>query len=777
MREWRTKGVRRGWLQSYVIVLLIPIVMMTATYWQTRHVINDEIHRANSALLSQLKLEIENYTDYVYRLSEMISLNPKVRSIISNQLNIDAKERLNMKHAIADFRSYNIANRFVDHFYVYFGSGNFILTDSSYYEDELYYELNYSQSDLSLADWRSELAKEHRGRFMSIGEFSQGARPGIMYAQSLHFPGKGESAGTTLVIELNQSRLMESIRNVQSYNQGGVYILDDENRLLASSERGSERERSFRLPEGKDDSSGTVTEEWDGKPMTLSYIKSETTGWKIIYALPSELYSQKAEYVRNLSVLMLALAAVLGSVLSVWMAKRNYDPLRKLVRNVAARSEIEPSGERKGTEYDYLEEALDNTLDRYKLMNQTIERQNQALRSSLLARLLKGRIKEGIPIAEVLPDHGLRLRGSGVAVMLFYLEDYSGFFRIDEQDAEKKREFVQLVMTNIVEELASQEHQGWMIEIDDMLACIFNFNQETSQEAALAYLKRVAEEAQRFIGSRFQILFTVSVSSIRHSVEELPSAYQEAMEAMEYRMLQSGQSIIWYEGTIVRELAYVYSIEKEQQLINCVNAGDFAAAKATLDEIIDSNLEQKNVSADLIRCLLFDMCSTMMKAGMEANLAREELYEENLAAIRELSSGSTVMVMRERMSQFLQRICSLAEERRKKSKHRLYDGVIELIEEKYGDNNLGINRIAEQFDVHPSYLSRYFKEQSGETLTEYINKRRIEKSKTLLQQNDIYIKDISDMVGFFSISTFIRLFKKYEGITPSAYREIHHAQN
>ena len=777
MQGWRAKGVQRRWLQSYAIVLLIPIIMMTATYWQTRHVINDEIHRANSALLSQLKLEIENYTDYVYRLSEMISLNPKVRSIISNQQNIDAKDRLNMKHAIADFKSYNIANRFVDHFYIYFSAGNFVLTDSSYYEDELYYELNYSQSDLSLTSWRSNLAEEHRGRFMSLGEFSEGARPGIMYAQSLHFPSKGESVGTTLVIELNQSRLMESIRNLQSYNQGSVYILDDEDRLLASSEQASAQERSFQLPESKNDSSGTVTEDWDGKPMTLSYIKSETTGWKIIYALPSELYSQKAEYIRNLSVLMLAIAAVLGSILSVWMAKRNYDPLQRLVRNVAARSEIEPSRGSKGTEYDYLEEALDNTLDRYKLMNQTIERQNKALRSSLLARLLKGRIKDGVPIAEVLPDHGLSLRGSGVAVMLFYLEDFSGFFRIDEQDAEKKREFVHLVMTNIVEELAGQEHQGWMTDIDDMLACIVNFNAETSQEAAMAYLKGVAEEAQRFIGSRFRILFTVSISSMRHSAQELPAAYQEALEAMEYRMLQSGQSIIWYEQTTVRELAYVYSIEKEQQLINCVNAGDYEAAKSTLDEIIDCNLEQKNVSADLIRCLLFDMCSTMMKAGIEANLSREELYEENLAAIRELSSGSTVMVMRERMSQFLQRICALAEQRRKKSKYRLYDGVLALIEERYGDNNLGINMIAEQFEVHPSYLSRYFKEQSGETLTEYINKWRIEKSKALLQQDDIYIKDISDRVGFFSISTFIRLFKKYEGITPSAYRDIHNAQD
>ncbi|WP_168120239.1 cache domain-containing protein [Paenibacillus sp. HB172176] len=772
MRGWKKHGVQRRWLQSYAIVLLIPIVMMTATYLQTRHVINDEINRANSALLSQLQQEIDNYTDYVYRLTEMVSLNAKVTSIISNQDQLDAKQRLDIVHTLADFKSYNIAKRFVDHFYIYFNSGDFVLTDSSYYETEMYYSLFYENSALSLSDWRSFLSQEHRGQFINMSDFSKGARSGIMYTQSLPFKSRGGKSASTLVIELNQERLMESIRNLQAYNQGKVYILDEENRLLASSEPSGAEEREFHFPqEKKEASTGTIIEHWDGEKMVLSYTKSSLTNWKIVYALPSRLYSQKAEYVRNISILTLAIAAVVGSIIAVLLARRNYHPLQKLIRSVAARSEIDPSRASSSSEYDYLEEALDNTLGRYQLMNQTIETQNKALRSNLIARLLKGRIKNGYPIAEMLPEHGMTLQGDQVAVLLFYIEDYSGFFRLDEQDAEKKREFVHLIMTNIVEELAGQEHQGWMSELDEMLVCIVNFKGNTSAEEANASLKRVAEEAQRFIGSRFKIFFTVSVSSIHRSAAELPTAYQEAMEAMEYRMLQSGQSIIWHDQIKHQELSYDYSIEKEQQLINYVNAGDYTGAKATLDAIIDGNLEQENVSADLLRCLLFDMCSTMMKAGMEANLERDELYEENLAAIRELSSGSTVSAMRERMSQFLYKICLLSEERRKSSKYRLKDRVLDYIEEHYKDNKLGINMISEHFGLHPSYMSRFFKEQAGDTLTDYMNRFRVEKSKELLLRDDIFIKDISDLVGFYSISTYIRLFKKYEGVTPSAYRE------
>ncbi|MNU10857.1 Bacterial regulatory helix-turn-helix protein, AraC family [compost metagenome] len=47
----------------------------------------------------------------------------------------------------------------------------------------------------------------------------------------------------------------------------------------------------------------------------------------------------------------------------------------------------------------------------------------------------------------------------------------------------------------------------------------------------------------------------------------------------------------------------------------------------------------------------------------------------------------------------------------------------------------------------------------------------MEQSKALLLEEDILIKDISAKVGFFSINTYIRLFKKFEGIPPSLYRE------
>ena len=67
-------------------------------------------------------------------------------------------------------------------------------------------------------------------------------------------------------------------------------------------------------------------------------------------------------------------------------------------------------------------------------------------------------------------------------------------------------------------------------------------------------------------------------------------------------------------------------------------------------------------------------------------------------------------------------------------------------------------------------MSRCFKEETGETLTDYIVRFRIEKAKLLLRGFDKNVSQIAAAVGFGSSAVFIRAFKRYEGITPTQFR-------
>ncbi|MNY47714.1 HTH-type transcriptional regulator YesS [compost metagenome] len=123
------------------------------------------------------------------------------------------------------------------------------------------------------------------------------------------------------------------------------------------------------------------------------------------------------------------------------------------------------------------------------------------------------------------------------------------------------------------------------------------------------------------------------------------------------------------------------------------------------------------------------------------------------------------------MNVFLGKVCDHVHAKKRSHNFRLKENVLEFINREFRDHNLSITTISDEFDIHPSYLSRYFKEQVGDSLTDYINKLRMNKAVDLLKDDEILIKDISELVGCNSISTFIRLFKKYEGVAPSVYRE------
>lgn len=98
--------------------------------------------------------------------------------------------------------------------------------------------------------------------------------------------------------------------------------------------------------------------------------------------------------------------------------------------------------------------------------------------------------------------------------------------------------------------------------------------------------------------------------------------------------------------------------------------------------------------------------------------------------------------------------------------------VEEGIRENLLDVNLSVASLAELLNITPSYLSRFFKRNTGKGVLEYIHECRVEKAKEMMLQNpDIKAKEVAEAVGFANLATFIRVFKKREGITPGQFRE------
>ena len=83
---------------------------------------------------------------------------------------------------------------------------------------------------------------------------------------------------------------------------------------------------------------------------------------------------------------------------------------------------------------------------------------------------------------------------------------------------------------------------------------------------------------------------------------------------------------------------------------------------------------------------------------------------------------------------------------------------------------LTLESLASQFFVDKTYLARIFKVQYGVTLMEYIYAVRMAKAKELLRFTQDTIEQVGEAVGVEDANYFSRVFKKFEGITPSEYR-------
>lgn len=83
---------------------------------------------------------------------------------------------------------------------------------------------------------------------------------------------------------------------------------------------------------------------------------------------------------------------------------------------------------------------------------------------------------------------------------------------------------------------------------------------------------------------------------------------------------------------------------------------------------------------------------------------------------------------------------------------------------------ISTEKMAEEFYLSRPYLSAKFRQETGETLTDFILREKTEEAKRLLRYSDKSASAIGSYLGFSSHGHFIRVFKKYAGMTPNEYR-------
>lgn len=100
--------------------------------------------------------------------------------------------------------------------------------------------------------------------------------------------------------------------------------------------------------------------------------------------------------------------------------------------------------------------------------------------------------------------------------------------------------------------------------------------------------------------------------------------------------------------------------------------------------------------------------------------------------------------------------------------HSVVVSVIEYLN-AHIQEDISHDEIAKRYRIHPGYLSRLFKQEMGETMSDYLLRIRIEKAAVLLKEGRYKIGEVASMVGYSASSYFSLMFKKYTGCSPREY--------
>lgn len=758
---------------SYMVILLLPVLIGGFIYLRSIRVIESEINRADSAILTQVQQSIDSRFRDIKQLTARIALDQRIKGLMYADDNMESMQRFTMYQLINDFSAYALANDFISQFYIYFFNSDKILSSKAAYDPQTYFAQYYKNSVMDYDEWQKLLrtgtlkdrittveSKNNEGQFVRNIIFVKYITPYVTNASE-------ETLGT-IVFHLNERLIGEVLTNLQLKDHGIIAIMNSHNEILYSTHETVLSEAiNYK---GLSESENTIHTRVGEESVVVSSIQSEIGELRYVSIISANMFMQRATSVRHLALISLLASVILGGLLAFVFSKKNYRPIHRIVRMIGNQYDRgDGENNRKTNEYAFIEESISNMVEENVRYSKIHSLQANTLRDSFLARMIKGRTDGLISIQEACRSYQIRFYADQFALMLFYVEDIRGN---SKYTAVTDVNLIHFVIKNVVEEFVRQNNQGYIVEVDQFMVCLINFKHNDSTEQKRE-LTRVAEWSKQFIEQKFGIILSVSISSVYVSLSELKFAYDEVMESIEYKYILGSDSIIHADDILQRELSlsiYDFSKIKEQQFVNCVKAGDYPGAKAIIKEVVASNSLNRRLPIDIVKCNMFALINTVLSVINGLGVTLQMDFLDQLNPIRRLIETRTLPQLEREIYGIMDEIESYVHNRKSIDSGKLIHDIMEFTHGNFHNPDLSVTMIADRFGVNVPYLSSFFKSQTGEGLLEYIQKLRVDKAKAIMSNSEIAIKEVSMMVGYANPDTFIRLFKKYEGVTPGKYK-------
>jgi len=301
---------------------------------------------------------------------------------------------------------------------------------------------------------------------------------------------------------------------------------------------------------------------------------------------------------------------------------------------------------------------------------------------------------------------------------------------------------------NQMERLIAQVFgEGLCVSLNEFQALLF-------AKGSPEEIKDRAEDFCRETGKNPDVVTTVVLGEEILSAEHLLSVYARMEAKLDSKFFARGSRVISiFEDDKSYSADY---LEEMQDLETYIRRKEKSKAIGAVDVLFQRLAEEGAMSPLYLKSI----CSDMVRRSLKTD---ETVLEKTIVRLFQCAD---VYALKDEFKSVLDEIM----QDDKNSAEKAIDKVLEIIEGEYS-KDISLEQIAERIFLSPSYLSYYFKKETGQNFIKYLTVFRLEKAKSLLRTTDLKIVAVSEQVGYMNSSYFCLMFKSYTGMTPTEYRE------
>lgn len=448
------------------------------------------------------------------------------------------------------------------------------------------------------------------------------------------------------------------------------------------------------------------------------------------------------------TVLLVALLmVVLTMLLAALVTWRNVESMNRVMNSISPEYQSSSAA----NVYTYMEEAFLQARRKEAALEASNQQKHYQLQYVFLKRLLRGEWHTASEIQQEMEQAGLNLEAGVYMALMIHL-----------WEAQAADTVLQALRETVGKEFGDQ--QSYIVRMtDENYVCLL-----------LAEEPDLAESIEAVADGLYEKLHAATlVSAPVAEISDVPLAYRQVRTMS--RVVQPGQQYLyWYRELFQDDVLYnyEYSVYSETGLRNNILAGNEQTVRETLEELYRRNLRSSIQSDHVVRffaCDLYRLANHLDAGESQKRSASIEKLRIMLDAVLEDSKQFDNYFGA--VTAYCLELCAQHKSRRDNAGSDALAHITDYISAHYTDPNLSVSSMAEDLKMSSKYLSTLFREQTGEKLSSYIERRRIEHASRMLEETDLPINDVALASGYALTHTFRIAFKRVQGVTPLDWKK------